>query len=52
MGQVWLVNHLNFKIIDDRNSWIGKERHLIDQCSSEDFLIELRNNLTKTEVVS
>ena len=50
--KVWLVNHLNFKISDDRNSWVGKERHLIDQCSSEDFLIELRNNLTKTEVVS
>jgi hypothetical protein len=50
--KVWLVNHLNFKIIDDRNSWVGKERHLIDQCSSEDFLIKLQNNLAKTEVVS
>jgi hypothetical protein len=45
--KVWLVNHLNFKISDDRNSWVGKERHLIDQCSSEDFLIKLQNNLAK-----
>jgi hypothetical protein len=50
--KVWLVNHLNFKIIDDKNSWVGKERHLIDQCSSEYFLSKLQENLTKTEVVS
>jgi hypothetical protein len=55
--RAWLVNHLNFKRIDNRNAWIGSdwtgsERHLIDQCSSEDFLIKLQNNLAKTEVVS
>jgi hypothetical protein len=54
--RAWLVNHLNFKPSESdttyKNRWIGRKRHLIDQCSSEDFLSKLQENLTKTEVVS